>query len=702
MIIIRTKPVYSKPAEPELMQELGLQLPSKYTTLSQHQAETLKYLRDPEIDVVFNTAMTGDGKSLAAYLPVLQATHPDESVLAMYPTKELIKDQKRQVEKYQEQFGMQKRIGTMDADILDELDTNLAWVSGRGDAIRQATNAEILLTNPDIFHYVMTFRYFEPGKAIGSLPAQIVRYYPQFIFDEFHVFQMPQVVAVLNAMLFIYHQTRKQGGRKFLFLSATPQNMLCRKLERSGMRYQIVKGVYQHADETIPGWRKILNGTTINMVKLGDGNTMESWIRENLSVILDFYAKNPGSKGAIIVNSPMTVKRLKHYFQELMDVGSFPLSFAENTGLTKDADPFSKDLLIGTSTVDIGVDFEVNFLIFESLDEGTFIQRLGRLGRHDGYQKNGQKITFQEFAAYAMLPGYSYQRLETNLNKRTELTREELIVAIKRNKTEENKSVFMSVTDFPRYTKEWGILQTAHVLGKVKDEKTLKSQQAFAQELETACNQVFDVEMESVLRRYYGIVKAEKSKAIVDELMSFRGTSPFDCGVYDTTDDTIKTYNLFHILANTTCQPISAAGFKELLKQRSIPERGYQHVITHLQVTHYNDERENFTLKLRQDLTDCAHDYFHKVVVMKGFFVDVRNPWINDINRTLRKKPVVCLLSRKDRGEIKRKYKLPHLFSVYKVQDEQGVEYSVAFGKEALLLETFLKYVKEENEFWIT
>jgi hypothetical protein len=87
---------------------------------------------------------------------------------------------------------------------------------------------------------------------------------------------------------------------------------------------------------------------------------------------------------------------------------------------------------------------------------------------------------------------------------------------------------------------------------------------------------------------------------------------------------------------------------------------------------------------------------------MKGFFVDVRNPWINDINRTLRKKPVVCLLSRKERGEIKRKYKLPRLFSVYKVQDEQGVDYSVAFGKEALLLETFLKYVKEENNFWIT
>jgi CRISPR-associated endonuclease/helicase Cas3 len=70
--------------------------------LSHHQALTLKYVQDPDVEVIFNVAMTSDGKSLAAYLPVLKSNKPDESVLAMYPTKELIKDQQRQVEKYQE------------------------------------------------------------------------------------------------------------------------------------------------------------------------------------------------------------------------------------------------------------------------------------------------------------------------------------------------------------------------------------------------------------------------------------------------------------------------------------------------------------------------------------------------------------------------------------------------------------------------
>jgi CRISPR-associated endonuclease/helicase Cas3 len=61
---ITLKPVYSCPAEttPE-----GIELPEGWT-LSWHQAETFKALSDPNVDVVFNTAMTGDGKSLAAYL----------------------------------------------------------------------------------------------------------------------------------------------------------------------------------------------------------------------------------------------------------------------------------------------------------------------------------------------------------------------------------------------------------------------------------------------------------------------------------------------------------------------------------------------------------------------------------------------------------------------------------------------------------
>ncbi len=50
--------------------------------LLRHQVETLQAFRDSKVDVIFNVAMTGDGKSLAAYLPVFQDS---KAAIAMYP-----------------------------------------------------------------------------------------------------------------------------------------------------------------------------------------------------------------------------------------------------------------------------------------------------------------------------------------------------------------------------------------------------------------------------------------------------------------------------------------------------------------------------------------------------------------------------------------------------------------------------------------
>jgi CRISPR-associated endonuclease/helicase Cas3 len=48
------------------------------------------------------------------------------------------------------------------------------------------------------------------------------------------------------------------------------------------------------------------------------------------------------------------------------------------------------------------VDFKINFLVFEAADAGNFIQRFGRLGRHEG---------FETYQAYALLPNFIVERL---------------------------------------------------------------------------------------------------------------------------------------------------------------------------------------------------------------------------------------------------------------------------------------------------
>src|SRR5947209_3673489 len=69
------------------------------TRLLKHQVETFEAFNDPEVDVIFNTAMTGDGKSLGGYLPVFEER---KRVIAMYPTNELIQDQYHALPRYQQ------------------------------------------------------------------------------------------------------------------------------------------------------------------------------------------------------------------------------------------------------------------------------------------------------------------------------------------------------------------------------------------------------------------------------------------------------------------------------------------------------------------------------------------------------------------------------------------------------------------------
>lgn len=210
---ITLKPVYSCPAS-ELPKKV--QLPDGWS-LSWHQASTLEALREPNIDVIFNTAMTGDGKSLAAYLETIVG---ECYAIGLYPTNELARDQETQIKGYIKQFQPQreprvKRLSGQDLEIYAENEglRKAAAIESR------AFNSEILLTNPDIFHYLHRRAYLTRNDSPDKLWGRIDKDFDLFIFDEFHVFSAPQIASVINTMLLIRYTNRR---KKFLFLSATP------------------------------------------------------------------------------------------------------------------------------------------------------------------------------------------------------------------------------------------------------------------------------------------------------------------------------------------------------------------------------------------------------------------------------------------------------------------------------------------------
>jgi CRISPR-associated endonuclease/helicase Cas3 len=76
-----------------------------------------------------------------------------------------------------------------------------------------------------------------------ELPYTMATNFDDLIFDEFHIFSMPQIVAAITAMLFFLEYMQDNAPR-FLFSSATPDPTFLQMMNRAGIRFHEVRGVY--------------------------------------------------------------------------------------------------------------------------------------------------------------------------------------------------------------------------------------------------------------------------------------------------------------------------------------------------------------------------------------------------------------------------------------------------------------------------
>jgi CRISPR-associated endonuclease/helicase Cas3 len=700
---IRTLPVYSKVAD-TVPDSIRNRLPDGWR-LSQHQVETYRALTDPAgPDVVFNTAMTGDGKSLAGQLPSLIEGW-QRSLFAMYPTNELIRDQLRQAQHTWAAWQqVPSQIRHLDSAELDHLMEPQDF-SQRGDALLSTfQNSEILLTNPDIFHYVMQTFYRRQGKK-GDAPDKIIgpliELFAQFTFDEFHIFETPQTVSVLNAMLLIYEMMGRQRKR-FLFQSATPSVLMQEYLERAGLTHRIISGHYLHqwhAPDPAQ-WRPILRGSDIYF----SSGTMEEWVDQHgEDILLAFFQEHsPAAKGAVIVNSVAQAKRLVSRLRALLEPHG--ITIGENTGLTsrtQRTNSYQCDLLVGTSTVDVGVDFLINFLLFESRDAGSFLQRLGRLGRHTGYEREGRYYEFGDrFEAHALLPRWTLESPFSNQTEESvrlidemETDRETLIAAI--------QAAFPPATDFAQYARYWGGLQSARVIRELGQYVVRGQYEILRQRLAQRYQQTFQIHLGRKAADLNTLHKTQRQ--LLEEATAFRGGSYFTCGVLDVTEqgpDQIKTYDLFSLIANAELSELSEDEFWSTVDHYALERRPLerQQLVAFFRLHGFRAERTQYHIALQQDLMTWGVERFGVATVVTGVTVDTAFahdiPTLNRINRSLEQRKLPALLcAGHDPFELKRRLRLPLLFPLYALRSRDGLnEGTIAFGREALLLDVALKY----------
>jgi CRISPR-associated endonuclease/helicase Cas3 len=718
---IHLKPIYSCPAShwPE-----GLILPSGWQ-LAWHQVETLNALRGVDIDVVINTAMTGDGKSLAGQLEVLQGDNA--CAIALYPTNELARDQESQTKHYIEMFQPENnpRVTRLSGAELEIYAEN-AGISKFAAISTRAGQSEILLTNPDILHYLHRRAYITPDDSPDKLYGRIDKDFDLFIFDEFHVYAAPQVASVINTMLLIRSTNRR---KKFLFLSATPDEQLIQRLELAGFRCRVISPMqenkYQFPETTeaenalqSEGWRQVARAISLDFVALEPAaKASETWLKEHAEMILQQFQQYPNTKGAIILNSIAAVKRLVPFFRALFQPHGF--SVGENTGLsgkTAREQSLFTDLVLGTSTIDVGVDFKINFLIFESADAGNFIQRLGRLGRHD---RNSDGGIFDGFTAYALVPNFLVERLF--------LTDEPAFVAGDHyDRPALNQVInekYRQINDFRGYYKRWGAVQSFKLCRDL-NHKTVQQQYAGSREaFQASCEAVFDTSLRKVAGRVKGWAEdwqqlsgQKTGNPISEDACSFRGSSPLQCGLYDETEvneaERFKTYDLPGILGNLEIELWSEAAFLRVLEATAkrtgqlIPKGRYRHCLAFVKLKAYREERLNWKLHYPGSLETVGTAY--RVQVLKGLEVwQPENPWAAEINKKLRKEAIVSYVLPRPVGEVRQRLRLPMHFQIYPISDQYSFQeglppYSIAFGQSALLLDTLAYQIKgKSGEIWV-
>lgn len=350
---------------------------------------------------------TGSGKTAATVLPVaLNRTNQDDNrVLFVYPTNELIRDQERSMlEWLRERLKLKVclispdspytigddaeiEILRIDAQILEKFCERwqLRTLKGRPDKGRalerlfNSSKAKIVLINPDILYLIYAMRY---GKAQNSIAA--LQAFQTIVFDEFHLYQGVELAHIL----YLIHAARELGAfKRVVLLSATPHPDVRTWIDRLLDPHEIT--METTTDHAICATRTVAHDIELEMLRATREqavNVAYAKVMELLSQLRGLRLTHPADAKyvpcVIIVNSVVKAIELE---QKLLNAGIAKEHIVPIRGMSARAvRKLHADMLIviGTSAIEVGIDFQCDYLIFEAGDAAAFMQRFGRLGRH--------------------------------------------------------------------------------------------------------------------------------------------------------------------------------------------------------------------------------------------------------------------------------------------------------------------------------
>lgn len=547
-----------------------------------HQLRARDLWENEDSFFAINHAPTGAGKTMSWSDAVYRRK---ENVLVMYPTKTLIRDQYGAIKEifegkygvtintpYDEaESGESIGLAMFSSNEFDRLREDLPNAPSRNGALfsqivrrmERENDFLIVLTNPDIFLNIRHNIYE------GTMARPVSGMFDSLIVDEFHHAD----VKGQHSLVFHLQQMRreeedKSSTQKCMFLSATPEEDIQKKLETMPVQYHDLN---EEADtrplsevDTDENWRAVLPPTNME-IRVGDtfgvGSKLldEKWLDNTVE-----FCGREGKRTVIILDSIEEVKNVAGVLDKKIGDSHYVTTINGQTqSIDKRLKMFNNTdsaVLVTNSAGEIGVDYDTDQLIFSGYNPSTLFQRFGRLrNREDPVE------------AIAYVPGRAYERFMAEGIEPEETISREYFSDLVDSGYKQSRDPKSFPTTFGAHE---AYMQTQSIAENSGPEKR-----------ETLMEEGFEM-IENQYFEPYGL-KFDKSTFLqqhevleesLESLKDFRSSGP-SALVYDKEEDKVYTYSIEPLIRTGYVDVVSESEFfarlPESLKDKARRENGH-------------------------------------------------------------------------------------------------------------------------------
>jgi len=530
-----------------------------------HQIVARNTIRNLDEFFLFITSPTGSGKTDSWAVPALKEKDLGV-VIALYPTNALAEDQYRSITHLKVVLKSNRPVEFVTAERLGLRRDKLSYRINKGeildDIIRKMAlqGGGIIVTNPDIFIYALKGYYH-----YKYLQSMFKNHINTVVFDEFHLYDMRQS----DIILFMLHDilcTEGTAMRKFIFLSATPNEMIGSKI------INVLGGPLIDTNKVDIDSIAVDEYPIMPKVELEFRHAPRFQAGELLLKDITWLEEYKGdNRMAIIFDSAHEVALISEVLRR-----ETCWNICERSGFRKDPMDGPFDVLVGNKAVEVGIDFKgehaIQRLIFSGHNVSEFLQRFGRL-------RNPLPNTEYKSVCFAPANAVDYFK-----NFKT-MSRKEL--------EESLRKILCDPRIAENFRWRYGYYEAYEYIYKntygigVNEAKAMQEGRSFKPETgglpSDRAENYFAHGLDLIREHYFnninkksldildeiGLLEKSKKQIILDlmqELSSFRGNG-VDLAYYDPISGNFGTYNAFFLIRWADMDLLSKGRFK-----KSVPD----------------------------------------------------------------------------------------------------------------------------------